>query len=346
MKKSKIAAAIGNFDGVHRGHLFLIEQVIAFAHELGAEPGVVVFDPHPRRHFRPDDPPFLLTTPSTRANLIRAAGAAHVLTIEFNAATASMSAKDFVNRVLLDQFGLVGVMTGSEFRFGAGRSGDIGVLAEFCEHRGAVARVGKLLIDDPQQEKVSSSGVREAIHHGEMAIATKLLGRPWTISGFVTSGQKLGRQIGFPTANLVLGELIEPRRGVYAVDVVIGATSEQSREEVGDTGPTALRVPTESERGSRSSSRRVSLADNRIHISARRSGGVEVRKGIANFGRRPTVGAPGPLLEVHIFDFEGDLYGEEITVSFKSFIRDEIKFENIDALKVQIHQDSLKARHL
>ncbi|MEO0398421.1 MAG: bifunctional riboflavin kinase/FAD synthetase [Pseudomonadota bacterium] len=290
-------AAIGNFDGVHRGHKFLIEQTIAFADALGAEPGVVVFDPHPRRHFRPDDPPFLLTTPEDRAALIKEAGAPNVMTVTFDGETAAMAAEDFVGRILIDGFGLSGVITGSDFRFGAGRSGDVLMLNDLCAARGVEARIAELLSDgptsDPYGDKVSSSGVREAIHHGDMDVAAGMLGRPWSVAGFVASGQKLGRQIGFPTANLTLGALIEPRRGVYVVDVEIAGA---------------------------------------------------FHHGVANFGRRPTVGADAPLLETHVFDFEGDLYGQEIRVLFKEFLRDEQKFDGIDALKTQIAKDSADAR--
>ncbi len=325
-------AAIGNFDGVHRGHQALIDKTKAVAAKTGAPVGVIVFDPHPRRFFRPDDPPFLLTTPQTRDGLLRDYGVEVIFTLKFDKALSALSPTAFVETVLRDEFAVSGVVTGPEFRFGAARAGDVATLREAGAAAGIEAHVVDTLTDmsigaqaaaadnkadnniadnniaddgnadddnaddekaRARDEKIGSSLVRAALRDGDAARAAALLGRRWSVSGVVEEGQKLGRTIGFATANITLGPLIEPRYGVYCVT--------------------------------------VKTPDGRYN-------------GVANFGRRPTVGAPAPLLEAHLFDFSGDLYGREITVSFAHFIRPEMKFDGIDALKAQIAKDSDTAR--
>lgn len=287
-------AAIGNFDGVHRGHQQLLAETAVFARSLDHPAGAVVFDPHPRRYFRPGDPPFLLTTPKQRERLLRDNGAGQVMTLTFDASLAALTPEQFVRDVLKQKLGLAGVVTGTDFRFGKGRSGDAAGLKRLCKEAGLAA----LLVSPKPEadgEKIGSSAIRAALQAGDARAAASMLGRPWGVEGAVLPGQKLGRTLGFPTANMILGDLIEPRRGVYAV--------------------------------------RAS-ADGREH------------KGVANFGRRPTVGADAPLLETHLFDYAGDLYGKTMEVRFIDFIRDEKKFDGLDALKAQIAADSDKARKL
>lgn len=290
---SPYAAAIGNFDGVHRGHRFLLDRTIAFAASIGATPAAVVFDPHPRRFFRPEDPPFLITNAQTRNALIMEAGAARVLPLTFDRALASLSPEAFVREILKDRLALAGVVTGQDFRFGAGRSGDAAGLAALCEASGIKPHIVEPLSDQQHTEKIGSTAVREAILTGAVDRAAAMLGRPWRVDGIVERGRQIGRTLGFATANLTLGELIEPRRAVYAV---------------------------------------------RALVDGRRYGAV------ANFGRKPTVGAVSPLLEVHLFDFSGDLYGQRIGVEFIAFLRDERKFDGLDALKRQIGADCIEAR--
>jgi riboflavin kinase/FMN adenylyltransferase len=286
--------AVGNFDGVHRGHRELLAQTVAFAREKGARPGAVVFEPHPRRFFQPDAPAFLLTTPEKRERLLREAGAQTVPTLTFDAALASTTPRDFVVDVLKRRLGLSGAVVGSEFRFGKGRAGGAAEFERFCREAGLA-----VLIVEPQREadgdKVSSSAVRVAIARGDMREAARLLGRNWSVDGVVLEGRRLGRTLGFPTANLSLGELVEPRRGVYAVRTRVDASAYD---------------------------------------------------GVANFGRRPTLGEEPPLLEAFLFDFEGDLYGRRLEVEFLDFIRAETKFESVDALKAQIETDCAEARRL
>lgn len=290
-----LVAAIGNFDGVHRGHQLLLAETVRFARGQGAEPAAVVFEPHPRRFFRPDDPPFLLTRPERRDALLAEAGAAHVLTLAFDAALAALAPEDFVAGVLKGRLGLKGVVTGAEFRFGRNRAGDAALLAEAGRRAGLLVRAVEPKAGIAGGAKIGSSAIRSLIAAGDMRGAAAMLGRRWAVDGVVAEGQKLGRALGFPTANLVLGDLVAPRAGVYAVEVL---------------------------------------------IAGRRSAGV------ANYGRRPTVGAGAPLLEVHLLDYSGDLYGARLDVAFVDFIRDERKFDGLDALKSQIAADCRSARRI
>lgn len=287
------AAAIGNFDGVHRGHRFLLERTIAFAASIGAEAAAVVFDPHPRRYFRPGDPPFLITTPETRNALLREAGAAEVFALAFDKTLASLTPEAFVRDVLKGRLGLKAVVTGHDFRFGAGRAGDAESLAALCRSNGMRSFFVDPIADQQHTEKIGSTAIREAILTGAMDRAAAMLGRPWRVEGVVEKGRQIGRTLGFPTANLTLGDLIEPRRAVYAVRAIV---------------------------------------DGRAY------------EAVANFGRKPTVGDVAPLLEIHLFDFAGDLYGKRVGADFIAFLRDERKFDGLDALKAQIAADCVEAR--
>ena len=289
---AKLIAAIGNFDGVHLGHQHLLQQTVAFAAKHGAQPGVVVFDPHPRRFFRPEAAPFLLSSPAQRDEQLAAHGAKEILSLTFDRTLAAMTPEDFMHEVLAARLGLAGAVTGVDFRFGAGRVGDGVALKALGEKAGLAVKLVEIVTENPGAEKFGSSAVRAALKAGDVKKAAMMLGRPWSARGRVVEGQKLGRTLGFPTANMVLGDLIEPRKGVYAVNASTG--------------------------GAR-------------------------YKGVANFGRRPTVGSVSPLLEVHLFDFSGDLYGQEIDVLFEQFIRDERKFGGLEALKAQIAADSAAA---
>ncbi len=292
-----VIAAMGNFDGVHLGHQYLLKETAAFARAQGAAPGVVLFEPHPRRFFRPNDPPFLLTAPAQRDALLREAGAEAIFPVTFDQALASMTPSEFVTGVLKDQLGLKGVVTGADFRFGKDRAGDGAALKSLGEAAGLDVKLVDVLKENPQTEKFGSSAVRAALENGEAGKAAAMLGRPWSVVGPVAQGAKVGRTIGFPTANMTLGELIEPRKGVYAV--------------------------------------RASV-DGKTHDA------------VANFGRRPTVdaGMGAPLLETYLFDFEGDLYGKEMEIAFMAFLRDEEKFDGLDALKAQIAEDCVRAKAL
>lgn len=290
-----IVAAIGNFDGVHLGHQFLLEEAAQFARQHEAALGVVLFEPHPRRYFHPDDAPFLLTSSAQRDALLKECGVEEILVLTFDETMATKTAADFVSEVLKNQLSLNGIVAGADFHFGAGRAGDGAALEALGAKAGLAVKLVGLLDDDARDGKFGSSAVRDALQRGAVDEATKMLGRPWSVRGRVAIGNKVGRTIGFPTANMLLGDLVAPREGVYAT--------------------------------------RVSL-DGKVYDA------------VSNYGRRPTVGADVPLLETFLFDFDGDLYGREIEVSFVAFMRDEMKFDGLDALKAQIAEDCVKARAL
>lgn len=286
------AIALGNFDGVHRGHQAVIASARAAAEETGAALGVLVFEPHPRRFFKPDAAPFRLQTSAQRARALAIAGVDEVFEIGFDAALANSTDREFAERLLRDCIGATHVSVGADFRFGRGRMGDASSLRALGEELGfsvdAVAPVGGAA-------KISSTLVRDAIAAGDMKQAADLLGRPWAIEGEVARGFARGRELGMPTANVSLGDYVRPRLGVYAT--------------------------------------RVDLGD-----------GV-LLPAVTSIGVNPTVGAlPTPLLEAHLLDFNGDLYGQRIEVELIAFLRDEAKFSDLETMKAQMRQDALDAR--
>jgi len=287
------AIALGNFDGVHRGHQAVIMSARAVADARGVALGAAVFEPHPRRFFQPDLPPFRLQTTRQRANALAELGVNEVFEIGFDAALAQSTDRQFAERVLRDLLGVAHVSVGADFRFGKGRMGDASSLTTLGAELGfTVAAVAPV---KDGQGKVSSSAIRAAIAGGAMDKAAAMLGRPWAIEGEVQRGFSRGTDFGFPTANLTLGDYVRPRLGIYAV--------------------------------------RVDLGD-----------GV-LLPGVASVGVNPTVGAlPDPVLEAHLFDFSGDLYGKRIEVELITFLRGEDKFADVEALKAQMRQDVIDAR--
>jgi riboflavin kinase/FMN adenylyltransferase len=291
--------AIGNFDGVHRGHQAVIGEALRAARAAGRPGGVLTFEPHPRRFFKPDGLPFLLTRLRTKLRIIAGLGATVVYALRFNARLAALDAETFVDEVLVGGLGVAEAVVGYDFVFGRGRRGSPELLRERLAHHGRLCRimppVAAASLEAEEGMIYSSTGVRDALVAGDPVAAAAILGRPFEIEGHVRHGDQRGRLIGFPTANIELGDYLRPRLGVYAVRVRIG------------------RDPL-------------------------------VRDGVANLGMRPTVGGTAPRLEVHLFDFAGDLYGRQLAVALSQFIRPEIKFPGLDALKVQIAEDAARAR--
>lgn len=286
-------AALGNLDGVHLGHQRLIEAARRLATRLEAPVAAAVFEPHPRRFFQPEAPPFRLQTPAQRARALREAGVEAVFTIPFDEALARSSDVDFARTVLQERLALRGVVVGADFRFGRGRMGDAASLKRLGEACGFEALAIPEVNDDGGA--ISSTRVRAALAEGRPEEAARLLGRPWAIEGVVCAGMRKARELGHPTANVDLADYVRPRFGVYAVRVC---------------GP-----------------------------------GFARRAGVANIGVKPTVGAAAaPLVEPHLFDFSGDLYGATIEVALEGFIRPERRFESLDALKAQIERDAAEAR--
>jgi riboflavin kinase/FMN adenylyltransferase len=285
--------ALGNFDGVHRGHQALVAEAKRLAEGLGAPLVVLTFEPHPRRYFVPNTGPFRLTLLPAKVRLLAACGVQAVLAQRFDPAFAAISARDFVDKVLLEGMGARHVVCGYDFTFGARRGGNVERLRELAAERD----LGVTVLEPVMREGeiYSSTSIREALRAGWASEASELLGHPWEIEGAVEQGDQRGRTIGFPTANVALGEHLRPRFGVYAVRALVAG---------------------------------------------------QWRNGVANLGRRPTVGKLQENFEVHLFDFAGDLYGQMLRVQLIDFIRPEMKFSGLDALKAQIAADGDAARRL
>jgi riboflavin kinase/FMN adenylyltransferase len=207
--------ALGNFDGFHAGHQAVVGRAVRHAKDEGRPAIVATFDPHPVRFFKPDVPPFRLTTLAQRLELFGAAGADAMLVLPFDATLAATTAEDFITELLLDRYGAAGVVTGADFTFGRGRGGDVVTLADHARRLGFFTEMVAPV--DDSEEVVSSSRIRDALRSGDCATATRLLTRPFTVRNVVQHGDKNGRLLGFPTANLDMGNYLRPRYGIYAV---------------------------------------------------------------------------------------------------------------------------------
>ncbi|QNO25478.1 bifunctional riboflavin kinase/FAD synthetase [Sphingopyxis sp. OPL5] len=207
--------ALGNFDGFHAGHQAVVGRAVRHARDEGRPAIVATFDPHPVRFFKPDAAPFRLTTLDQRQALFAAAGAEAMLVLPFDAALAGTTAEDFITGLLLDRYGAAGVVTGADFVFGKGRGGDVVTLADHARRLGFFTEMVSPV--DDADEVISSSRIRDALHAGDCATAARLLTRPFIVRGIVQHGDKNGRLLGFPTANIDMGSYLRPRYGIYAV---------------------------------------------------------------------------------------------------------------------------------
>ena len=287
-------ATIGNYDGVHRGHQHMIAAVRARASELGVPAVVVTFEPTPREFFEGPAAPSRLTRLREKLQALALYGVDRVVVLRFDRRMQGMGADEFVQRLLVDGLGVRHMVVGHDFHFARRREGTIETLrAAGAAHGFTVAEVGQFLLEG---ERVSSSLVREALNRGDLERATRLLGRPYRMAGRVRLGKRLGRTLGYPTANLALQRKVVPLWGIFAV--------------------------------------RVSGA------------GLVDYPAVSSLGTRPTVNGTDPLLEVHLFDFDGDLYGQHLDVDFVARLRDEQKFVSLDALVAQMNRDAAAARAL
>ncbi len=207
--------ALGNFDGFHKGHQAVAQTAIDWAKAEGRPAIIATFDPHPVRHFQPDAPPFRLTTLDQRERLFTAAGADAMLVFEFGSELASTTAKDFVTKLLVERFGAAGIVTGEDFTFGKGRAGNIAVMKQLGAPLGLSTKAVGPVSD--RTEVISSSRIREALKAGDCETATALLTRPFAIEGPVIHGDKNGRKLGYPTANIDIDHYLRPKYGIYAV---------------------------------------------------------------------------------------------------------------------------------
>ena len=216
--------ALGNYDGFHRGHQAVAGEAIRWAQAEGRPSIIATFDPHPVRFFRPDVPPFRLTTLEQRQELYLAAGATAMLVFHFDAELAGTSAEDFIRTILIERFGAHGVVTGGDFTFGKGAKGNVDLLRDLGGELGLQSRVVAAVTAG--EEVVSSSRVRQALRDGDPQLAAQLLTRPFAIRGIVEHGDKRGRTIGYPTANLAIDHYLRPKYGIYAVTGRILATGQ------------------------------------------------------------------------------------------------------------------------
>ncbi len=285
-------ATIGNFDGLHRGHLAIVEAVIDEARRRNEKSAVMLFEPQPAEFFAPDKAPPRLMTLRDKLRALAELEVDQVLCACFDERLRSRSARDFVQQLLVEGLGVRHLVVGDDFRFGQDRAGDFDYL------RQAGREFGFTVEDTPTREhdgaRVSSTRIREALAHGDLMTAEALLGRPYSISGRVRHGDEIGRTIDVPTANLQPGHNRMAVAGVYAVTV---------------TG-----------------------------------GGLQDAPAVANVGPRPTVGGRENRLEVHVLDFDGDLYERHLDVQFRHFIRPEEKYDGLEALKAAIRRDIEQAR--
>ena len=215
--------ALGNFDGFHKGHQAVAGEAIRWAHEEGRPSIIATFDPHPVRFFKPDVPPFRLTTLEQRQELYLAAGATAMLVFHFDGELAGTTAEDFISKILIERFGAFGVVTGGDFSFGKGAKGNVELLRDYGGSLGLQSRVVEAVKDDGV---ISSSRIREALRDGDPQLAAELLTRPFAIRGIVEHGDKNGRKLGYPTANIAIDTYLRPKYGVYAVTGKVLATGE------------------------------------------------------------------------------------------------------------------------
>ena len=283
--------AIGNFDGVHRGHRAVIAAAMSRAQALGRPAAVMTFEPHPRALFNPGEPLFRLTDEAAKLRLFASTGLNGAIVLTFDAALAKLTADQFVSQILVDRFAVSGAVIGFNFHFGMKRAGSPEFLRDEGKERGFAVEVVPRFEDNGRP--VSSGPIREALAHGKVREAEELLGYPWFITGTVIHGDKRGRELGFPTANIRLDASCALRYGIYAV---------------------------------------------RVGVNGRRIDGV------ANFGRRPMFDTGAVLLEIFLFDFSGDLYGQTLDVAFIDWIREERMFDGTAALIEQMTDDSRRAR--
>jgi riboflavin kinase / FMN adenylyltransferase len=288
---STFVATIGGFDGIHRGHLELVNRVRAQADDLGCRSMVLSFEPLPREYFTPDDPPGRLTSLRERWRLLSGLGLDVFCVLRFSRALQNQSAEDFA--AMLARGGVRRLLVGHDFRAGKGARGDVEFMRQAGARLGFEVEVLEPVCDGMQ--RISSRALRTALAAGDLATARRLLGRRYSMVGRVYRGQQLGRELGFPTANLRLERRCAALGGIFAVRV---------------------------------------------------SGAVAGRAvdGVASLGTRPTVGGTVPLLEVHLFDYSGDLYGRELEVAFIARLRDELRFDSLPEMVEQMHRDAADAR--
>src|ERR1700733_8405733 len=275
--------AMGNFDGVHLGHRAVIEAALQMGRAHGRPALAVTFEPHPRSFFTPNTPQFRLSAEAGKLRLLAGTGLAGAVVMTFDKTRAGTTAQHFIHHDLIERLGISGIAVGYDFHFGKGRVGSPSLLVSEAPRLGIEVDVQAHI--DIAERPVSSSAIRMALAEGQIEDATAMLGGPWFVTGEVIHGEKRGRDLGYPTANIRLDKNCGLKHGIYAVRVGGGQENDQGKDE------------------------------------GRFDGG-------ASFGPRPPFDNGAPLLEILLFDFKGDLYGNRLDVAFIAFIRDKLKFDS------------------
>jgi riboflavin kinase/FMN adenylyltransferase len=286
---------LGNFDGVHLGHQAVIAQAAAIARESGKPLAVLTFEPHTKAFFRPDSPPFRLTPLRAKLHALETLGVDHVIALAFDQAFSELTAEDFAVRILKRGLKISHAVAGGDFRYGHKHAGTMDSLTQAgAVHGFGVTPVSPVSAGDGTV--FSATAIRQFVAAGEMGAAAALLGRPWEIDGHVIGGDQRGRTLGFPTANVKLGEYLRPAFGIYAVRARLDRP------------------------------------------------GAQWIDGVANLGIRPMWRTDEPMLEAHLFDFSGDIYGQVLRVRLIERLRAEAKFDSVEALVAQVDRDKIAAR--
>jgi riboflavin kinase/FMN adenylyltransferase len=285
--------ALGNFDGIHKGHQEIIAQTLKIAKNSGTKSAVMTFEPHPVSIFNPKVENFRLTTLAQKARRLAELGVDFLFAVDFDEEFAATTAEKFIQDILADKLAVSNVIIGYDFIFGHKRGGNGEMLKSMADKCGyaftQIAAIGQ------QGEIFSSTKIRQKLQAGDLAQVKFMLGHNYVIAGYVERGENRGKGLGFPTININSGDMLRPKSGVYAVKISLESDS-------------------------------------------------KIFKGVANIGTKPTFGESEQTLEVHIFDFDKDIYGTNVEIEFIEYIRDERKFADIAQLQAQIANDCEKAR--
>jgi riboflavin kinase/FMN adenylyltransferase len=292
-KIKNLCLCIGNFDGIHKGHQFVIKKIIKYSKKYKMKSAIMTFNPHPKIFFKKIDGAFNIITSDFKKQFLDSLGVENYIEYSFNKSLSNLSALEFIEKILVKQLNVKKIIVGNDFRFGKDRSGDTKLLKKLSSKYNYKLIVIAHIKNKKTNFKFSSSLIRENIIQGRFEKVTETLGRHWHVKGRVVRGNQRARLINFPTANIKPKNQIAPKKGVYCVNVSIQG---------------------------------------------------KIYKGIANFGERPTVSGKSLLLEAHIFDFNRNIYGKELTVEFLTFIRAEKKYKDFKTLTSQIKKDIIKAK--
>lgn len=284
--------ALGNFDGVHKGHVELINTAVKIAKDNNRPSAVMTFEPHPINVFKPEIANYRLTSKEQKASLLEDLGIDYLYAVNFTKEFASITAKEFIEVILLEKLCSTHIVTGDDFIFGHNKGGDADMLEKYSKTHGfgysKIEAVG-------DSDRFSSTRARKALKSGDLNEVSSILDRNYTLSGIIVKGENRGKSIGFPTINIDMGEYLRPKQGVYAVRATI-------------------------------------------------QGDGRTFRGVANLGVKPTFNGSEEILEVHIFDFDSDVYGKTVQIEFLSYIREERKFKDAEELVVQIKKDCIAAK--